>query len=119
MLLVLAWPLLVMSGCDYLISSQFPNKPLKVSRPTSITNTQCVGNVVLTDPTTNDQYCVRKPVPGQAVTNKLTCRRLQGSRLTIVGVDCGLAQNHPNYYKLGLFWNPQDLLLKMARDFQN
>ena len=92
-LLVLAWPLLVMPGCDYLRSSQFPNVPLRVSRPTSITNTNCVGNMVLTNPNTNNQYCVKKPVPGQAVTNKLTCHRGPVPGATPDNCGCGLTHS--------------------------
>ena len=94
MLLVLAWPLLVMPSCDHIISDHMPNKPLKVSQPTTtITDPQCVGNVLLTDPTTNDRYCVKKPVPGQAVTNKLTCHRGPVPGATPDNCGCGLTHS--------------------------
>ena len=88
-LLVLAWPLLVMPSCDHIISDHMPNKPLKVSQPpTPITDPDCLSNVLLTDPNNNDKYCI-KSQPG-ATTNKLTCSASSGPVNPAASCTCGV-----------------------------
>ena len=89
LLLVLAWPLLVMPSCDHIISDHMPNVKLKVSQPpTPITDPDCLSNVLLTNPNNNDQYCI-KSQPG-ATTNKLTCSASSAPVNPAASCPCGV-----------------------------
>ena len=71
LVVVVAWPLLVMPSCDHIISDSLPNVPLKVSRPpTPISDPDCLSDVLLTNPLTQKKYCITTDA---TTTNKLTC----------------------------------------------